>query len=430
MSVSNSLNKKKEEHQRWIILLCLVLAGEMIFSLPFHVTRYFRPTLLEVFKLSNANLGDAIALYGVTAMLSYFPSGVIADRFSAKKLMSLALLLTAMGGLYFALIPGQVGLTLLFGYWGVTTILFFWSAMIRVTREWGGKFAQGKAFGLLDGGRGLAGALGASLAVFFLASILPENLEQVTSVQRMHAMKAVIYLYSFLTLGSAVLVWFFIPETQLKTSKSNPFVGITKVFQSRQAWLQALIIVCAYCGYRGLDYYALYGMEVLNMNEVTSAQFVSYATYLRPVAAIGAGFLADRLSTRNVLKGVFFLLILSYLIFLFVAPAVGVLKLLFANLVFTILAVYALRGVYFALFEETKVPTTLTGTTAGLVSLIGFTPDIFFNSLAGRILDASPGMIGYQHFYLFLCCFAVIGLLATMALSLRQKNTIKGSDAF
>jgi hypothetical protein len=42
--------------------LALILAGEVIFSLPFHIPRFFRPTLLETFELSNTQLGDIFAL--------------------------------------------------------------------------------------------------------------------------------------------------------------------------------------------------------------------------------------------------------------------------------------------------------------------------------------------------------------------------------
>jgi nitrate/nitrite transporter NarK len=85
---------------RWLILFCLVFAGEIIFSLPFHITRFFRYTFLEVFGFSNAELGDVFAVYGILALLAYFPGGAIADHFSARKLMSLSLLATAAGGLF------------------------------------------------------------------------------------------------------------------------------------------------------------------------------------------------------------------------------------------------------------------------------------------------------------------------------------------
>ena len=53
-------------------MIGLILAGEAVYALPFHVARFFRPTVLEVFGLSNTELGTAQAVYGVVAMLSYF----------------------------------------------------------------------------------------------------------------------------------------------------------------------------------------------------------------------------------------------------------------------------------------------------------------------------------------------------------------------
>ncbi len=166
--------------QRIIQIVVLILAGEMIFSLPFHTSRFFRPTFLDVFGFSNTNLGDMFAVYGITAMLAYFPGGVIADRYSARKLLTLSLTLTAAGGLYMATIPTGISMALLYGYWGVTSILLFWAAVLKATREWGGDLSQGKAFGILDGGRGLAAAAVAVLAVTFMASFMPADVALAT----------------------------------------------------------------------------------------------------------------------------------------------------------------------------------------------------------------------------------------------------------
>ena len=81
-------------------MLGLIIAGEAIYALPFHLTRFFRPTVLEVFGITATELGAAQSIYGVVAMLAYFPGGPLADRFPARKLMAMSLWTTAAGGFY------------------------------------------------------------------------------------------------------------------------------------------------------------------------------------------------------------------------------------------------------------------------------------------------------------------------------------------
>ena len=76
---------------RILRITALILAGEMIFALPFHTQRFFRATLLESFNISNTELGDMFAAYGVVAMISYIVGGPFADRFSARSLMCVSL---------------------------------------------------------------------------------------------------------------------------------------------------------------------------------------------------------------------------------------------------------------------------------------------------------------------------------------------------
>lgn len=77
---------------------------------------------------------------------------------------------------------------------------------------------------------------------------------------------------------------------------------------------------------------------------------------------------------------------------------------------------FGLRGLYFALFEEAKVPIAVTGAAVGVVSIIGYTPDIFVTFVAGVLVDASPGVTGHQHFFWFLSGFAVLGVMTSIAL--------------
>lgn len=408
-----------------MLMLTLVFAGEIVFLLPFHTTRFFRPTMLEAFGLTNTQLGDFFAAYGVIAMIAYFPGGALADRFSARSLLTASLIATSAGGLYMATYPGPVGLALLFGYWGLTTILLFWAALIRATREWGGHDEQGRAFGILEGGRGLVAALLASGGVLLLAMFMPDNLDQLNNIERREAFRTVIFFYSFVTFAAAALTWIVIPPVKhIGDSTSALLRNSVAVLGRPLVWAQAGVIICAYCGYKGFDNYSLYAVQVLGMNEVDAASVTAYGTYIRPVAAIAAGWLADRWSAGKTVGTAFALMVVAYGALATSMPMGAGLFIIYGNLFVSVVAIFMLRGVYFALLEENQVPPYLTGAVAGTVSFIGYTPEIFFGPITGRILDANPGVVGHQNYFLFLAVVAAVGLaVVAWLLILQRRNT-------
>ena len=393
-------------------MLILVLAGEIIFGLPFHLARFFRPTYLDVFNISNTNLGDVYAVYGLTAMISYFFGGMLADKYSPRILMSLSLVLTSIGGFFISTIPELSSIFIIYGYWGITTIFLFWSAMIKATKEWGGEYSQGKAFGILDGGRGLFATIVSLVAINLFTAFLTQEVTLADPSEKRKAFQSVIILYSSLTLLIGIIVWLFLPDNNADVKrKESIFKNLTKVIKNPLVWLNAGIIVCAYSAYKGLDNTTLYAHEVLGMNEVDAAKVFSYGSLIRPIAAIAAGIIADRWISSRVILVMFSCLTLIFALLamsdtMLLYPAVVLL-----NIYITFFLVFAIRGIYFAVVHETKVNSNVTGTAAGVISFIGFTPDIFFGSISGRILDANPGVVGHQNYFLFLTVIAFFGIV-------------------
>ena len=138
--------------------------------------------------------------------------------------------------------------------------------------------------------------------------------------------------------------------------------------------------------------------------------------YIRPAAAIVAGFLGDRFGIAKVIAVLFASLVASYTMLSFLDASPTLLLLVYANLLISAFGVYALRGLYFALLEQTRVPDSLTGAAVGLISVVGYTPDIFFYPIAGRLLDAAPGIAGHQNSFLVLSGIATAGLAVTIFL--------------
>jgi nitrate/nitrite transporter NarK len=407
--------------QRIVFMICLIVAGEAMFALPFHVARFFRPTVLSVLGFSATELGAVQAVYGVTAMLAYFPGGPLADLFEARKLLTVSLMSTGAGGWYFATFPPYRGMWVLFAFWGVSTILFAWAAMIRATREIGGDDQQGRAYGVLDGGRGLFAAVMATGAAMLFALVFPADPASVTPEQRRDALRTVIHAYTVVTMGAGVLVWFLVPRSDkaaVARPKRNPgeaLRNVIAVVRLPTVWLQALIVVSAYVAYKGFDNYSLFAKDAYGMGEVAVGSFTAKMQWIRPVAALGAGLVADRFGSSRTVLAAFATLIGCDLYFAMATPVPSATWILFANVAVTCTAMFGLRGIYFALFQEASVPMAATGTAVGLVSLVGYTPDIFVALVAGILVDRTPGIGGHQHFFWFLTAFAVIGLFATLA---------------
>ena len=64
--------------------------------------------------------------------------------------------------------------------------------------------------------------------------------------------------------------------------------------------------------------------------------------------------------------------------------------------------------------EEGRVPLGDTGTAVGIVSVIGYTPDVFMGPLMGVLLDRSPGALGHQHVFAVVAAFSIAGMIASV----------------
>jgi sugar phosphate permease len=411
---------QRSKWQRALIILSLILAGEAIFTLPYHVTRFFRPTFLEVFDLTATELGVAQSAYGFIAMAAYFFGGPLADRFEPRKLLAGSLWATALGGLYLATFPDVTGVTLIWGFFGLTNILLFWAALIKVTRAWGGERQQGLAYGLLDGGRGLLAAILASAGVFAFSVAFPLGYDAATLDQKAAVLREVIYGYTGVTAAVGVLVWFTLrglddQQAGAQRLTLSEFVAqIKSVIQLKVVWLQATVLVCAYTSYKAFDQYAVLAVGGHGIDEIDAAQIVAAGAWTRPIAALALGLLGDRFGISRMATVCFVLLIISHSLFAFTGNALGTLSMIMLNTLVTGIAIFGLRGLYFGLLEEGQIPLAITGTAVGLVSVIGYTPDVFIAAVAGYLIDQSPGLMGFQHLFTLLLGFSVIGAVAAI----------------
>lgn len=395
--------------RRWLIMACLCLSGGIIYLLPFLREVYYIP-LQKVLHLSNTQLGILMSVFGTTALITYFPGGWLADRVSSRKLITLSMLATGISGLYFASFPSYLLSIAVHAFWGVSCTLTFWGALIKATRNWAPSDEQGRAFGILESGRGIAELASSTALLAVFARLGSGKL----------GLSWVIILFSIMDILIGIMAWFALEDSAGENgADKKQKVGLTqiiKVLKMPAVWLISIVILAAYSAYWGSYYFTPYATDVFLMSVVFGGAVGVGKMWLKPLAALGAGFLADNIGISRTVSWSFGILIISFGVFIFTPGNPHLVLILVVNTAVASSAIFALRGIYYALLEEGGIPLIVTGTVTGIVSVIGYTPDIFMPMLGGILLDRYPGGMGYRHFFTFIVILGILGLLSAFAI--------------
>ena len=391
-----------------------MLAAESIYILPYVLARVFRPTFLDVFNLTNLELGGLFSIYGVVAFFSYLYGGVLADKYSPRKLLSISLIFTSLGGLIMMTYPSYLIMQLLFAYWGFTTVFIFWAPMLKATRAIGGVKMQGKTFSFLDGGRGVVASSIGLIGVLIFSILITEDVSSLTLSEKQEVFKYVIGASSLIVFIIGIVVYAYLKIELKDDEKIGNIKSLLELAKLKSVWLISFIILCAYMGYKITDVYSLYASEVMLFDEINAARVGALQQYLRPIVCISVAFFTDKNGNiNNILIG-FFIMMLGSILF-----ASGIIKvsmniLFFISLIIVATGTYAIRGLYFSILKDGKIPYILSGTAIGLISIVGYSPDIFATPLYGYLLDNFPGIRGHQYVYLILFISSIVGIYVSL----------------
>jgi len=401
-------NLKKANIRKWLVMAVLSVSAGSIYLLPFLQEVYYKP-LAEALSLNNIEVGSLMSIYGVFAMLSYFPGGWLADKVTPRILISTSLFLTGLLGLFFATLPSYHISLIIHALWGVTTTLLFWSSIVRVTRNWAPKDEQGRAFGFLQMGRGISDII-VSTPILIVFGVLGSSY---------FALSVVIILISVITILSGVAAWFILSDDDggKNTAIGSLRSGLTEVVSVLKmpiVWLISIVVLAAYSAYWGTYRFTSYSTDIFSLSVVVAGAISIGKMAMSPPSALVAGFISDKIGIAKSVSILFVILILSFLIFAFMPGLPLLLPFMITNIAIASLAVFALRGIYFALLEEGGIPMTVTGTATGFISMIGFTPDIFMPLIGGLLLDRLPTIEGYRAFFLIVAGICTLGLVAAL----------------
>ncbi len=180
-----------------------------------------------------------------------------------------------------------------------------------------------------------------------------------------------------------------------------------------------------------------YSTSFLGLTVVMGALIASVKRWLCPLSNVGGGFLGDKIGTGNLLFASFVAMIIGT-IGIMVLPE-GTSTVIAVIFVILYLGSYMFFNVNYsltwAMMEEGAVPENVSGTAAGLISTIGYLPDVFISLMAGIMIDnnldpltGEPLKSGYIQFFSFLVGALVVGAVFTWIwkIYLKRHNLGKG----
>ncbi len=421
MKIKTPASLSGDTVQRYVKLLFLMMAGGAIYPL-LYLRQNFEMTLISTMGISLAELNVAHSISGMAFVLSYVPSGWLADRFSPRSLLTFSVAMTGVVGLWYASIPGPGWINVIFGLWGITTGLTFWAALIKGCSLLAPDDQQARFFGLLEGGRGLFEALLATIAVAWFAYAV-SSLDAVDEA----AMVQVIYFYSIVSLLIGALLWFVLDEAPRSKSKQayaadDPVpTGETEAVTLKETaqdlfslllnlrvWLVAICILTGYQVFWATYTYSAFLQTQFGLDAVAVAALTTVRLWMRPIGAVLAGFIGDRFHPVRSL-GIAILLAGFSLIALLVLPADSPYTLLYFAVATSSVLIYGVRGIYWASFNTARIEPRRAGLAIGLISMIGYTPDIYMPLVNTYLIDTYGDALGFQLYFGGVGLTAIIG---------------------
>lgn len=359
------------------------------------------PTFTQIYKLSATEKSFMIAVPVLLGSIGRLFSGLLADRFGGRNVMTALLLFAALPAIAIGLSTSYNQL-LLFGLLlGVAGTTF--PVGIGFTSRWFAPEKQGMALGVYG-----MGNIGQSVAVFG-APVLAAQFGD---------WRAVFYVFAAVALVWGIVFYFAARQSPTGVRPKTLKESLAPLKTSKIAWLLSLFYFLTFGGFVALSLYLpTFLREIFQLSATDAgartAGFVVLATLMRPVG----GVLADKFGGARVLVFVFgtiaaLSLLLSFTdIVMFTIGALGCA----AALGLGNGAVFKLVPQYFP--KETGTVTGLVGAFGGLG---GFFPPLEL----GMVKDATGSyFIGFA----LLSAFAVLCLIVNYLSFLRTKPLVEAT---
>jgi nitrate/nitrite transporter NarK len=339
--------------------------------------------LTREFSLSGASLGNLSAFYFYSYVAMQIPTGLIADRWGPRKLLTAGAALTALGTLVFALATtayvANAGRLAIGAAAGVAFV-----AMLKLASHW----MPARQFALASGVALFVGVMGATLA--------GAPLRLATDA---FGWRAVMIASAVATAGVAVAIWLvtrddpsergyesYFAHASAGSDGASVWADLKVVLGYRNTWLLYFVpgafsgIILMFAGLWGVPFLTThYGFSTAEAASLASLVLVAWSA-----ASIGYGPLSQRIGRRKT----------PYLAGLVVTQALWALIVWVPGwsrpMLVVLLAALGVAASAFILdfaFAKESVPARYAGTVSGIANMGVMTGGMVMQPVVGWVLD-------------------------------------------
>ena len=339
--------------------------------------------LTAAFDLTAATLGNLSAFYFYSYVAMQIPTGILADRWGPRTLLTLGAGIAALGTLAFAIAPtlywANIGRLLIGASVGVAFV-----CMLKLASHW----MPTRQFALTSGLALFVGVVGAVFAGAPLRILVSS-----------FGWRPVMLASAVITLGLALAIWWTVRDDPAQrgyetyfAGKHNPprqesfFAGFLEVLRYRNTWLIFFIpgaasgMVLTFAGLWGVPFLVThYALSQTHAAGLCSLMMIAWA-----FGSLAYGAATDRLGKRKPLYVGGFVMALALWSVLIFVP-----QLPQAALVVVLIAVgfFSSNFIISFAFAKESVPAHLAGTVSGIANMGVIQGPMFMQPLVGWMLD-------------------------------------------
>ncbi|WQQ02857.2 MFS transporter [Mycoplasmopsis felis] len=454
-SKENMIEKLKGLTWKQIIALIILAAADVfVIAAPYYIKNII-PNLHTYLNIREDQVATLTSIIGWVTLITQLPGGFLANKFSSKWLLFIAVFSTGIITIWFGFnilysstqSPDSLFIqyAIIWGLWGISSTLVFWTPLWKLVSQQTTKENQGLAYGIQGTANGIIG--------FFLIFVLGLLVKDVWFPTVSKESSTIPFAtYAFLIAGFLVttsfLVLFGVPEKQMEKNTEKltlqrikkSVLQVYKALKNWKLWALSIFVMGMYTFQSVFAYYLLQLIQNAYLAPTILVTVIGgVRTYaLRTAVSTFVGRWADKFRSYVlfliITLGIGIIIVGSIILLGYLPSSQNIALIVLSSILFILAGVlsWGMVTLRYAQVGEIHIEKNSYASSVAVLSFIGFSTDAWLYNVTGAVGKAytpegatNTSVTGYQIILLITLSIALVGLLAGLAVHIANTKELK-----